>query len=200
MLTPDFDMYRDFNNLDQYDAATMPPYVYDYNKNDHVAAMVPPMSSRMVGQPLIHFPNAGETCPGQLDDSFVQSMQQQDRGNKYGYSFISDNSKLSLPGPSDLAVELMNITPFGAEYTDEERLEMTRKQQRRRWMSKKAKILRDWGRGKQKPCGWFGPKVVLISLFVLICMCVHGETLTQPCHTSLLLDTTRALYVRMCVS
>ena len=127
-------------------------------------------------------------------------MQQQDRGNKYGYSFISDNSKLSLPGPSDLAVELMNITPFGAEYTDEERLEMTRKQQRRRWMSKKAKILRDWGRGKQKPCGWFGPKVVLISLFVLICMCVHGETLTQPCHTSLLLDTTRALYVRMCVS
>lgn len=108
MLTPDFDMYRDFNNLDQYDAATMPPYVYDYNKNDHVAAMVPPMSSRMVGQPLIHFPNAGETYPGQLDDSFVQSMQQQDRGNKYGYLFISSTAKSLGPGRLSLLLSLIN--------------------------------------------------------------------------------------------
>lgn len=146
----DFDMYRDFYNMDQVpkqEEAGLPPSSY---------GGVPPMAARPKSHPLVQIPTQYDPSASSYDirhpnDSFLA-------GDDYkGHSTMFSRND-----------SFMELAPLGPEYTAEEHERMTRAFRRREHLRKQGRICGSWFRGESRCFGWFGRGPALILFFIFL--------------------------------
>ena len=146
----DFDMYRDFYNMDQV------PKQPEAELAPNSVGGVPPMAARPKSHPLVHIPTQHDPSAyshdiHHLHDSFLAGDELK------GQSFMF--------GPND---SFMELAPLGPEYTAEEHERMTRAYRRGERLRKQKRLCGAWLRGERRCFGWLGRGSVLIFLFIFM--------------------------------
>ena len=148
----DFDMYRDFYNMDQV------PKQLEAEVAPSSVGGVPPMTARPKSHPLVHIPTQHDPSAyshdmHHLHDSFLAGDALK------GQSFMF--------GPND---SFMELAPLGPEYTAEEHERMTRAYRRGERLRKQKRLCGAWLRGERRCFGWLGRGSVLIFLFIFMAL------------------------------
>lgn len=167
-IDTDWDVYRDFNNMNQSDKEEpipmQPAPQRDQNSLPSRRAMagIPRRNIQQMPPQLVSFHDVGGMYPATLSNQHIHDMQRGEFEPARGHSFASDDAK---PFAYDLGESTLELAPLGAEYTSEERERMTRKAQRRHWKYSQLGAFDSWLRGYKPLCGWFGPHVAVFLIF-----------------------------------
>lgn len=65
-------------------------------------------------------------------------------------------------------IELATVPGLGDEYTDAEKVQMTRKYRGQAKRSRKKEAVKRWGKGEYKICGWLSPRVAVFAAFAIV--------------------------------
>lgn len=170
---PDWDVYRDFNNMNQMDK-----HEFDVNQpvpqrdkatlpSRRLPGGIPPRSARPTVPHLVSFPDFTGMYPTAQSNQHMYNMQQSSGDVTRGHSFASDDAK---PFAHDLDGSTLELAPLGAEFTEQEHEQMTRRARRKRWAYSKMGGVRSWAHGENPLCGWFGPRAAVFITFTVLAL------------------------------
>lgn len=170
---PDWDVYRDFNNMSQSQkpegvaVVPVPQRDQDSLPSRRTATIggIPPHHTRRSGPHLVSFQDTSGAYPATFSDKHVHEMQGSTADLSRGYSFANDDSR---PFAHDLGDSALELAPLGEEFTSDEHERMTRKNQRQRWKYSQLGAVDSWLKGYKPICGWFGPRAAVAIGFAFV--------------------------------